>query len=517
MHHEVALTVALALAAGMAVQLIARSIKVPAIILLLATGVALGPTGLGWVEPDALGDGLFVVVDFGVAIILFEGALNLKIRRLRREERVIRRLVTWSAIVTLVGGAIAARVWLDWPWTLALLFGSLVVVTGPTVVGPLVRDLRLQPRLKTVLEAEGVLIDPIGALLAVLVLQITLQPDALSVVGEFGALLGRLAVGVLIGAVGGLIIGGLLRLPALVHGFENALTLALVVALFHLSDFVLAPSGLLAVTVAGLVVGNMKTPVDEDLREFKDQLTVLMIGALFVLLAADIGLAAVTALGWSGVAVLATLVFVVRPAGVWLATVGTGMQAKEVVFVSAIAPRGIVAAAIASLTAGILDAGGIAGGTELRALVFLVIAGTVIFAGAAAWPLASVLRAAAARAQPGGDPRRAGSRHRARPAVEGCRADRGLHRCRPAALPQGGRRRLPRRLRRRAQRADAPPHPDRAGRHRDRRHLQRQSEQPVRPAGPPFVRRQSRPRLRGRLRRRGPTPARASPGRRRAL
>ncbi len=392
MTHHVALTIALALAAGIAIQCVARSIGVPAIILLLGAGVVFGPAGVGWIVTGELGEGLYVIVDFAVAIILFEGALNLKIQRLRREERVIRRLVTWGALVTLVGGAAAARLWLGWPWTLALLFGSLVVVTGPTVVGPLVRNLRLQPRLQTVLEAEGVLIDPIGALLAVLVLQITFASDAFNIMNEVGALLGRLAVGALCGAAGGLIIAGLLRVPALVHGLENALTLALVVLLFHVSEYVTAPSGLLAVTVAGLVVGNLKSPVDEELREFKDQLTALMIGAVFVLLAADIELSDVYALGWGGVGVLATLIFLVRPGGVWLATRGTDLSVREELFVSAIAPRGIVAAAIASLTAGTLSASSVSGGTELRALVFLVIAGTVISGGIAAWPLAHLLR-----------------------------------------------------------------------------------------------------------------------------
>ena len=392
MLHHAPLTVALALAAGMAIQCLARSIRVPAIILLLASGVALGPTGLGWVRPDELGDGLFMIVDFAVAIILFEGALNLKLQRLLREERVIRNLVILGALVSLVGGAAAARVWLGWNWTLALLFGSLVVVTGPTVVGPLVRDLRLHPRLQTVLEAEGVLIDPIGALLAVLVLQVALAADAFGVVTEIGALFGRLAVGIGCGALGGLLIWGLLRWPSFVHGFENALTLALVVLLFHASEYVMAPSGLLAVTVAGLVVGNLKSPVDEDLREFKDQLTVLMIGAVFILLAADIGVGEVIALGWPGLAVLATLILVVRPAGVWLSTRGSALKGRERAFVAAIAPRGIVAAAIASLTAGTLSARAIEGGTELRALVFLVIAGTVVSAGLAAWPLATLLR-----------------------------------------------------------------------------------------------------------------------------
>ena len=148
----------------------------------------------------------------------------------------------------------------------------------------------------------------------------------------------------------------------------------------------MSPSGLLAVTVAGLLGGNLKSPVDEDLREFKDQMTVLLIGTIFILLAADVGLDELRALGWQGAGVLMTLVLIVRPVGAWLATRGTEMSAKERLFVGAIAPRGIVAAAIASLTAGALASGALAGGEDLRALVFLVIAGTVVTAGALAWP-----------------------------------------------------------------------------------------------------------------------------------
>lgn len=387
-----ALTVALAFAAGVIIQMIARSIRVPAIVLLLVSGVALGPAGLDWVRPAELGEGLFIVIDFAVAIILFEGALNLEVRRLRQQERVITRLITSGALVSLAGGAIAARGWLGWTWPQATLFGALIVVTGPTVVGPLVRNLRLHLRLRTVLEAEGVLIDPIGALLAVLVLQIALASTPAGVVTEFGNLFLRLAVGAVVGAVGGLTIAGLLHLPRLVHGLENVLTLALVVLLFHLSEHVIAPSGLVAVTVAGLVVGNLKSPVDDDLREFKDQLTILMIGAIFVLLAADVGLDEVRALGWPGVWVLASLIVVVRPLGVWVSMGGSGFSWREKLFVAAIAPRGIVAAAIASLAAGTLSARAISGGTDLRALVFLVIAGTVVCAGLIARPLATLLR-----------------------------------------------------------------------------------------------------------------------------
>jgi NhaP-type Na+/H+ or K+/H+ antiporter len=368
-HSDVTLTVALALAAGVVIQIVARTIRVPAIVLLLATGVVLGPGGLGWVRPDSLGHGLFIVVDFAVAVILFEGALNLDIGRLRREERAIRRLVTVGAVVTLAGGSLAARFWLGWPWSLSVLFGSLIVVTGPTVVGPLVRDLRL----------------------AVLVLQLTLSANALVAASEGWDLILRLLLGGAVGALAGLLIVLFLRVPNLVHGLENILTLALVMLAFFVSEHIVSQSGLVAVTVAGLVVGNLKGAVSEDLREFKDQLTVLMIGAIFILLAADIGLGEVLAFGWPGVAVLLTLIVVVRPLGVWLSTARTALTGAERAFVAAIAPRGIVAAAIASLTAESLEARGIAGGDELRALVFLVIAGTVVGAGVVAWPLASLL------------------------------------------------------------------------------------------------------------------------------
>ena len=231
-HNDVALAVALALASGVLIQCVARSVRVPAIILLLGAGVALGPAGLGVVRPRELGEGLFVIVDFAVAVILFEGALNLDLKRLRRAEPAIRQLVIVGALVTLFGGALAARLWLGWSWTLAVLFGSSVVVTGPTVVGSLIRDLRLRPRLHTILEAEGVLIDPIGALLAVLVLQVTLAADAFGVAAQARDLALRLVVGTTLGVAGGFVIAGLLRVPAFVHGLENILTLALVTVLF---------------------------------------------------------------------------------------------------------------------------------------------------------------------------------------------------------------------------------------------------------------------------------------------
>jgi NhaP-type Na+/H+ or K+/H+ antiporter len=385
-----AFTLALALAAGIVAQSTARHLRVPGIVLLLLAGAGLGPDGLGWVQPRDLGDGLFMAVDLAVAVILFEGGLNLEIKRLRLEQDAIRRLVTLGAAITMIGGAAAVGVFFGWPWRRALLFGSLVVVTGPTVVGPLVRELRLRPRVASLLEAEGVLIDPIGAILAVLMLEIAIASGSLQSQGTY--LLLRLGFGALAGVVSGFAIAGLLRVRRLLpEGHENIFVLAAVLLLFESCEEVVSHSGLLAVTLAGVVVGNLRTPVDRDLREFKDQLTVLLIGLLFVLLAADVRLDDVLALGWPGLAVVAALVVVVRPATVWLSTIGTDLTTNERRFVAWVAPRGIVAAAVASVTAAALEGAGIPGGTQMRALVFLTIAGTVVLAGVTALPVSALL------------------------------------------------------------------------------------------------------------------------------
>ncbi len=388
-----AFTLALALAVGVLAQSLARHTRVPGIVLLLVAGAGLGPDGLGWVQPDALGGGLIATVELAVAVILFEGGLNLEISRLRREQAPIRRLVTWGALITLLGAAISVSALFHWPLMRSLLFGSLVVVTGPTVIGPLVRELRLRPRIATVLEAEGVLIDPIGAILAVLMLELATAPDAEMQLGGALRFLLQITFGAGAGAVAGYLLARILRVRRLVpEGLENGFVLAGVLLLFQGCDLLVHESGILAVTVAGVVVGNMRSRVDRDLREFKDQLTVLLIGLLFVLLAADVRLAEVRALGASGLWVVVSLVVLVRPLCVAMCTAGSELSWRERVFVAWIAPRGIVAAAVASVTAHALAASGDPAGNTLRALVFLTIAGTVVLAGFTAAPMAWLLR-----------------------------------------------------------------------------------------------------------------------------
>lgn len=385
-------TFVLALAAGVLGQSVAKHLRIPGIVILLGLGVGLGPDGLRWVDPSTLGDGLFDIVELAVAIILFEGGLNLELSRLVRSQTAIRRLVTWGALLTGVGATFAAHELLDWSWMLSALFGSLVTVTGPTVVGPLVREMRLRPRLATVLEAEGVLIDPVGAILAVLVLEVALTPDTDTLATGGRAVLMQLGFGTIAGIVGGFMLAGLLRVRKVVpEGYENIVALSSVLTIFVVSNILVPHSGILAVPVAGVVVGNSRSHVDRDLREFKDQLSVLLIGLLFVLLAADVRIAEMQRLGLPGVFTVMVLVLVVRPINVALCTAGSGLTVKERVLLAWVAPRGIVAAAVASIAAVSLDIHGLAGGDQLRAMVFLTIAGTVLLAGFTAKPLAYLL------------------------------------------------------------------------------------------------------------------------------
>ncbi len=387
------ITFALALLAGIFAQSIARHTRLPGIVLLLLAGVSLGPDGLGWVQPRSLGEGLFGIVDFAVAIILFEGGLNLQISRLRREGAAIRRLITYGALITLLGGAAAVYLWVGFGLMESLLFGALVVVTGPTVIGPLISELRLKPRVATVLEAEGVLIDPIGAILAVVILGLALSTDPGSLVLiESSAGLARVAAGTVLGVTAGFLLASALRVSRLIpDGLQNVFVLSSVLLLYAGAELVLSQSGVLAVTIAGVVVGNTRSPVERDLREFKDQLTVMLIGLLFVTLAADVRYEQVEALGWAGFGVVATLVLVVRPFSVWLCTLSSELSRGERLFIAWVAPRGIVAAAIASLVAADLERAGMSGGAELRALVFLTIALTVTLAGLTAGPIGSLL------------------------------------------------------------------------------------------------------------------------------
>jgi NhaP-type Na+/H+ or K+/H+ antiporter len=386
-----ALTVALGLAAGILAQTAAYHLHIPGIVLLLITGVLLGPDVSGIIRPDTLGSALSVITGFAVAVILFEGGLNLKIQRLKRERRAIRQMITIGGAVTAAGGMLTVRWLFGWDWRTSILFGTLVMVTGPTVINPLLRRFKVKRSVSVVLEAEGVLLDAVGAVVAMVALEIALSHKA-GPLATAVMLVTRLGFGTLFGFFGGLLLVTLLKRRNVVpEGMENVFILCLILAMFQGANSLLAESGIVAVTVAGIVFGNFQTHIQRDVAEFKEALTVMLIGLLFILLAADVRLAEVYALGLPGIITVLVLMFIVRPLNVMVGTFGTKLSRREKCFIGWIGPRGIVAAAVASLFAVQLNTYGIAGGNELRALVFMVITVTVLSAGLTGGLVAKIL------------------------------------------------------------------------------------------------------------------------------
>lgn len=375
------LQIVITVVAGITAQVIAEYLKVPSIVFLLIFGIALGSDGWEILHPQSLGIGLEVLVALSVAIILFEGGLSLSGRELGRVSGSLRNLVTLGTSITLIGGGMAAH-WLgEFPWPIAFLYASLVVVTGPTVIGPLLKQVAVDRRVATLLEGEGVLIDPVGAILAVVVLNTIIDSHARPMEIITGLTL-RLGIGAAIGIVGGGLLSFIIKTcNFLTFELKNLVVLAGVWGLFGLSQFSRSESGLMAVVMAGIVLKAAAVPDERLLRRFKGQLTTLCVSVLFILLAADLSIASVIALGWGSVLTVLVLMLVVRPLSVALCTLKSDLNWRHKLFIAWVAPRGIVSASVASLFAILLTRAGINGGEAIKALVFLTILMTVFIQG----------------------------------------------------------------------------------------------------------------------------------------
>ncbi len=376
---------------GISAQVLAAYLKVPAIVFLLLFGILAGPDCLGILHPSLLGNGLEVMVSLCVALILFEGGLNLELRDLGKVSGSIRNLVTFGTLITLIGGGMAAH-WLgEFPWPIAFLYASLVVVTGPTVIGPLLKQVSVDKKVAALLEGEGVLVDPVGAILAVLVLNVVLNGNT-DLLILFRDLMVRLGVGTVIGVTGGWLLGLILkRAKFLSEDLKNLVVLAGLWGLFAISEQITSESGLMATVLSGIVIRAASVPEERLLRRFKGQLTVLSISVLFVLLAADLSLESVVALGWGSVFTVLALMWIVRPINIWLCTINSGLNWRQKLFACWVAPRGIISASIASLFAILLTQRGVTGGDSIKALVFLTIIITVFLQGLTAGPIAKIL------------------------------------------------------------------------------------------------------------------------------
>ena len=373
--------IVVALIAGVISQIIAVYLGIPSIVFLLIFGVILGPELLNFVDPGIFGSGFEVLIRLFVAIILFEAGLNLDKEEIKKHRAVILPLVTVGAIITMFGAAIFARFIIDFDWPQAFLFGSLVIVTGPTVIQPLLRRIHVKSNLKNILEFEGVFIDPIGAIMAIFVFEIVLQIDQ-SLFAAVNLVFLRFGVGLVIGLIGGYLISFLIKKFS-IHLDENQdfFVLAFALGIYALSESILAESGLMAAVASGVVVGNMHIPNEQNLKKFKGKISILFISLLFVLLAASLELDYVYDLGYKGVLIVLALIFVVRPLTVFISSINSELKTNEKLFISYISPRGIVAASIASLIGIELKKRGIEGGESIQGLVFLTIAITVIFQG----------------------------------------------------------------------------------------------------------------------------------------
>lgn len=367
-------------------------VRLPAILFLLLAGILAGPV-LHWIVPDVLlGDLLFPFVSLAVSVILFEGSLTLKFAEIRGLEQIVRRLVTSGLLVTWTVVAFAAGYLVRFPPELAVLFGAMTVVTGPTVIVPLLRTVRPTASIANILRWEGIVIDPIGALLAVLVFEFIVSGRLDAAFGHTLASFAKiLAVGVVFGVAAGQALGLALRHHWLPEYLHNVATLALVFGVFALSNAAQGEAGLLTVTVMGLWLANMDDVPVEDILDFKESLSVALISVLFVLLAARLDFAQLHALGWGAVGVLAAMQFVARPLKILVSTWGTTLRWQERALLAWIAPRGIVAAAVAALFSLRLQAAGFAQADLLVPLTFLVIIGTVVLQSATAGPLARLL------------------------------------------------------------------------------------------------------------------------------
>ena len=389
------------IALGISAQWLAWRTKLPAILLLLVFGIIAGPV-TGWINPDELlGDILSPFVSISVAIILFEGGLSLRMAEFRKIGGVVIKLMTIGLIITWSLAAIAAYYLLGLSIEIAVLFGAILIVTGPTVIIPLLRQVRPTENTGSILKWEGIVNDPIGAMMAVLVYEILLtggftNMDASSVL----VIATTIIDGSFIGALGAGILYIMLKKHWIPEYLQNPITLMIVIASFTISNLLQHESGLLAVTIMGILLANQKSAKVKHIIEFKENLQVLLISALFILLASRLQISDLAYFNFqSGLFILALLV-VVRPVSIYAATWGSNLTLQEKTFLAWMAPRGIVAAAISAIFALRLEQEGFADAEKLVPYTFVVIIATVTVYGLSANPVARLLKVA--KPQPNG-------------------------------------------------------------------------------------------------------------------
>lgn len=374
-------TLALVVVLGLSAQWLAWRLRIPSVVLLTLAGLLAGPV-VGLIHPsEALGSAFQPLIKLGMATLLFEGGLALRWHELRQAAAGVNRLITVAVVLGLTLGSAAGHLVGGLSWPVAIVFGAIAVVTGPTVILPLLRQARLKRRPASYLKWEGIVNDPTGALLATVAFQYLVGAGQASVGASLLHLTLGFAAAAALGVAGGWLLGRAFLAGLAPEYLKGPIALAAALGVYALANFVLEEAGLVAATAMGLVLGNMRLPSIREIRRFKEYVAVLLVSGIFVLLTADLDPRIMLALDWHGAALIAAALFIVRPVAVGLATIGAGMSWQERVLVGWIAPRGVVAAAVAGVFGPALADHGYSGGDLLLPLVFALILITVVVHG----------------------------------------------------------------------------------------------------------------------------------------
>lgn len=382
-HLQPLITIIATVSTGIFCMILAERVKLPSIIFLLVAGICLGPYGANLVQPHVFNNELPQYISLLVALILFEGGTSLKFKQFKEISGPLRQLLSLGMIITFISSTLGAHWILGLPWLKALLFGSILIVTGPTVVHPILQRIRVKEKIHNILKWESILIDPIGVIIAIVLSEILL-------VGNIGPMegLGLLAARIIIGLGLGFIAGHTMRLflsrPALLRFESEELSgifiLGVNLFFFGLSESILSESGMVTVTVAGIILGNMKLANIETILRFKKQLTLIALSVIFILLSAQIPLNKIFDIAPEGTTFLLFLIFIVRPVSVLLSTIKeNSLSIKEKLFLCFFAPRGIVSAVLASLLTILFEETGLVGRGVFLPIAFYVIVGSIIF------------------------------------------------------------------------------------------------------------------------------------------
>lgn len=382
MDHHIADVLASILIVGITLQWLGWRLRIPGLILLIIAGVIMGPV-TGWLKPDSLfGDLLQPMISLSVAVILFEGGLNLHWHEFRANWRIINRLVTWAVVISFSLASLAAHYLVGMAWPVALTLGAITIVTGPTVIMPLLKQARLKKRPAALLRWEGIVNDPTGALLAVLIYSYYVNASDGSLLGGIvSGMLLSLGVSLVLGVGFGMGLGYLFRRSWVPEHLKPPLILVVVLLVASLANAVQSEAGLLAATILGITLANLRLGAMDELMRFKEYVTILLVSATFIVLTANIQPEIMTQLDWHSWLLLFLLIFVIRPVAIYLSTIKSGITWQERVLVGWIAPRGIVAAAVAGLFGAQLAQQGYAGAELLLPLIFALIVITVTLHG----------------------------------------------------------------------------------------------------------------------------------------